>query len=325
MTDHSPPRDAILLKVVSDETDSLVNGAKESRTVLVKHETANRWAEKISKALEDPEVKRTLESIVRKVGELLTPIMPALKALGNAALYVAEAISKLPAVLQQAIFTLMHRGWFFDPAMPLVQWWAVHNMIDAGNVIEADQLMAEHFESRLSEIEDQLSSALPHRASKFKSGFAAHHRGEYDLSILAFLSQADGVCNELRGGHFFLIDKYTRQPEAAGYAAPFEENPLERIVHMALTTKLPIQVQMSKRATFGLDLLNRHAVMHGESLDHDTKENSLRALSLLNYVALSLNMDDGSAFAEAKASPVGALMQIKTPSPLKTTDPSNRA
>ena len=53
MTDHSPPRDAFLLKVVSDETDSLVNGAKESRTVLVKRETANQWAEKISKALEN--------------------------------------------------------------------------------------------------------------------------------------------------------------------------------------------------------------------------------------------------------------------------------
>jgi hypothetical protein len=314
MTDHSLSPDAHLEKGPSKkEPYSSANDAEDTRAVMVKAATANQWAEKISKALEDPEVKRTLESLVRKVGEFLTPIMPALKALGSALLFVAEAISELPAALQQAIFTLMHRGWFFDPSMPLAQWWTVHNMIAVGKIIEADQFMAKHFESRMNEIEAQLSSALPHRAPKFKSGFAAHRRGEYDLSILAFLSQADGVCNELRGGHFFLVDKYTRLPEAAEYAASFEENPLERIVHMALTAKLPIQVQMSKRASVGLDLLNRHAVMHGESLDHDTKENSLRAISLLNYVALSLNMDDGSAFAEAKASPVGSLMQIKTP------------
>ncbi len=318
MTDLPPSRNPRSSDGTSEnEPDSPANSSEKSRPALVEAATANQWAERISKALEDPEVKRALQSLVRKVGEFLTPIMPALKVLGSALLYLAEEISKLPAALQQAVFTLMHRGWFFDPAMPLAQWWTVHKMIAAGSVVEADQFMVNHFESRLNEIENQLSSTLPHRASKFKSGFAAHRRGEYDLSILAFLSQADGVCNELRGGHFFLVDKYTRLPEAAEYASSFKENPLERIVHMALTAKLPIQVQMSKRTTVGLDLLNRHAVMHGESLDHDTKENSLRAISLLNYVALSLNMDDGSAFAEAKASPVGSLMQIQTP---KTTD-----
>ena len=274
--------------------------------------SSNKWAETISNTLRDPDVKKTLESLVSKIGELLKPILPALEAMGSTLLYMADAISKLPASLQQAIFTLMHRGWFFDPSMPLAHWWTVHNLITAGSVAEADQFMAKHFESRLVEIEGQLSTALPHRASKFKSGFAAHHRGEYDLSILAFLSQADGVCNELRGGHFFLVDKYTRLPEAAEYAASFEGHPLERIVHMALTARLPIQVQMSKRETVGLDRLNRHAVMHGVSLDHDTKDNSLRAMSLLNYVALSLDMEDGSSFSKAKASPVGSLLQIKT-------------
>ncbi|SDM44170.1 hypothetical protein [Polaromonas sp. JS666] len=302
------------LPVASSENEhhSSAIGAEKTQS---RHATADFWAAEISKALEDPEVKRVLESFARKVGEFLAPLMPALKAFGTALRFVAEAISKLPAALQEAVFTLMHRGWFFDPNMPLSQWWVIHNMIVLGNVVEADQLMAEHFESRLDEIEDELSSALPHRASKFKSGFAAHRRGEYDLSILAFLSQADGVCKELRGGHFFLVDKYTRLPEAAEYAATFGENPIERIVHMALAEKLPIRVQMSKRAAVGLDLLNRHAVMHGESLDHDTKENSLRAISLLNYVALSLNMDDGSAFAEAKASPVGSLLQMRTVDP----------
>ena len=37
--------------------------------------------------------------------------------------------------------------------------------------------------------------------------------------------------------------------------------------------------------------LNRHAVMHGESLDYGSEENGLKAVSLLNYVSYILSED----------------------------------
>ena len=59
-----------------------------------------------------------------------------------------------------------------------------------------------------------------------------------------------------------------------------------------LVAQIPLKRQMNKRDANDAGLLNRHAVMHGESLDFDTKMNSLRALSLLNYVALALDEPD---------------------------------
>ena len=68
------------------------------------------------------------------------------------------------------------------------------------------------------------------------------------------------------------------------------------------------------RAANGSTGLNRHAVMHGESLDYDTKEKSLRALSLLNYVAVALNLIEGSALVGAGKSPLASIAKAAAPS-----------
>ena len=85
------------------------------------------------------------------------------------------------------------------------------------------------------------------------------------------------------------MDRLTRKPEAAAYARANSNNVFNEVLHMALVEHIPLKHQMSKRGQVEGHILNRHAVMHGESLDYDTEENSLRAISLLNYVALSLD------------------------------------
>jgi len=46
---------------------------------------------------------------------------------------------------------------------------------------------------------------------------------------------------------------------------------------------LPISASQRERQD-GTTALNRHMVLHGESLDYGTKANSLKAISLINYV-----------------------------------------
>lgn len=69
--------------------------------------------------------------------------------------------------------------------------------------------------------------------------------------------------------------------------------------------------------------LNRHAVMHGESLDYDTKGKQLAALSFLNYVALDLNLGEGSDQDQAATAPLASLAQManRSTSGSKTTAP----
>ncbi len=256
-----------------------------------------------------PEVQDFVGNALRKVAELLEPLRPVVAAVGKAMAVAAQIMAMLPAELRESVRALADRGWFYDPHMYLQRVWLAKNLIESGRADEAEAIMAEHFEDRLADIEAKLVAALPKRASKFKSAFAAHRRGEYDLSILAFIAQADGVSAELRGGYFFLTDRKTREQETAAYARGFDHNPIDRMAHLALIETLAIREKISSWSAGGSQALNRHAVMHGASLDYDTKENSLRALSLLNYVALSLQLDEGSALAAVGTTALGTLVQ----------------
>lgn len=240
----------------------------------------------------DPGVQETFRSIGRCIQQLVAKVQPLAMFIGKTLLGVAEIIAKLPEQLQRVVLALAARGWFFDHEADLAGYWRAEALIRDGDALGADALMASHFASRCDAIEEALCVRLPHRAKKIRNAFAAHRRGEFDLSILALLAQADGVCNELRGGHFFLMDRLTRKPEAAAYATANSENGFNQVLHMALVEQIPLKQQMRKRGTGEGQLLNRHAAMHGESLDYDTEENSLRAISLLNYVALSLDPQD---------------------------------
>jgi len=264
----------------------------------------------IGSVVTHPEFLRGVRAVVAQVKDLWNVVRPALAAVGSVVMFFGEALLRLPAELRTSVLSLANRGWFFDPNMPLQSMWHTKALIESGQHEEADAFMAAHFEARLDDIEAQLAAALPARAPKFKSAFAAHRRGEYDLSILAFMAQADGVSAQLRGGHFFLKNRSTQKPETAAYAADFDANFIDQIAHLALIEDLPIREQMRRRAVSGSTGLNRHAVMHGESLDYDTKENSLRALSLLNYVALGLNLGEGSALGQAAKAPLASLAQI---------------
>lgn len=261
-----------------------------------------------------PAFQAAVRSFAHGVRDFVSKLKPMLSALGSAAIFLGNVMLRIPPELRSSVVVLANRGWFFDPNMPLSEMWRAKRMIDSGKPEEADALMAAHFETRFDAIEAELVATLPHRASKFKSGFAAHRRGEYDLSILAFMSQADGVCAELRGGHFFLTDRATRLPEAAAYAVGIAENFVDELAHLALIERLPIREQMRKRLANGSTGLNRHAVMHGESLDYDTRENSLRSLSLLNYVALGLNLDEQSSLKAAAKAPLAFIANIAAPS-----------
>lgn len=281
-----------------------------SAKAQISHKQMTEMIQSLGTLLSQPEVLQGISYVSKKIVTALAPLAPAFKALGSMAVLVGEAVSKLPAKFQSTLVALANRGWFLDPE---IAWHVlVHaaSAIDEGKFDEADAMMSAHFEGRLADIEGKLSAALPHRASKFKSAFAAHRRGEYDLSILAFMAQADGVCAELRGGHFFLKDRTTGKSMAATPDDVYDGEPLARIARRALSDDLPIRERMSKRAKSGSTALNRHAVMHGESLDYDTKDNSLRALSLLNYVALGLDEGEGSSLKKAGSTPLGSLVNI---------------
>lgn len=261
--------------------------------------------ESMRKFLDKPENVEMLRATFSAIGRWLKPLQPALVAIGKTAAFVADMVERLPGQFQAAVVGLANQGWFYDPEMDWSLILSIQEKVEAGKHDEIDELMASHFEPRLDAIEARLCEALPRRSPKIKSAFDAHRRGAYDLSILAFLAQSDGVCAELRGGFFFLNDLKRRRPETAAYVEALASD-IDRIIHLALVEEIPLKRKMSKAR--GQPGLNRHAVMHGESLDYDTKTNSLRSISLLNYIALGLDLGESSAKGRALAKPAGQLI-----------------
>ena len=190
---------------------------------------------------------------------------------------------------EKASLLLAEHCWYFDFNMPMDMLQELKETILQGDIAEVEYALKEHFDGRLDEIEISLITQFPHRADKIRSAFNAHRWGEYNLSVPAFLIQTDGVCKEMTGKSFFM--QKNRQPKIANYV----EKRVKTKYMAALIGPLIITTQINAsehEREEGSNKLNRHTVMHGESLDDGTKANSLKALSLLNYASQVLEMLD---------------------------------
>ncbi|XYI49322.1 hypothetical protein OOOCML_33085 (plasmid) [Cupriavidus necator H16] len=154
---------------------------------------------------------------------------------------------------------------------------------------EAKEELRLHFSVHLDEIETEVCELLPHRSHILAQAFNAHRAGQYALSIPVFLSQADGICFEKVNAYYFVSDKTPEgrkigRPETAIHAESLDHDFWTRIVLAPLGEFGELNVSGKKRPP-DFQGLNRHTVMHGQSLDYGTEINSLKAISLLNYVS----------------------------------------
>ena len=222
----------------------------------------------------------------------LTPIVDALKPTMEEMGRHFEALS--PKV-QRALLLIAGHGWYFnvfDHTFPLV--FGIAEDLEMGNVTEVDEFMVYYYEKRLGEIEEYLVSKYPHRAHLLRTAFRAHREGGYELSTLAFLTQVDGICWDTTGECSFFLRRGGK-PETADFVErKIGRRNLTRAMLAILTHSHPIHYSRRERQSWEeehrrpFSAFNRHRVLHGESLDYGTHENSLRAMSLLYYVARAL-------------------------------------
>jgi len=81
------------------------------------------------------------------------------------------------------------------------------------------------------------------------------------------------------------------EPATADYAKSVGVDSFNAALLAPLAETLPISAVPDERGE-GFNQLNRHQVMHGESVEYDTEINGLRAWSLLNYVGTVLAPED---------------------------------
>lgn len=211
------------------------------------------------------------------------------QSIGPAFQQLHQGFKELPARTQEALLLLGQHGWFLDPEMSLPDLWKLKKALSEGNLLEAESALIEYFESRLTEIEESITTKFPHRAHLIRSAFGAHRNEEYSLSIPVLLAQSDGICKETVDQYLFI--KQGKKPRTAIYVAQIAADTYMAALLSPLAETLPIGASKNER-TEGFVALNRHTVLHGESLDYGSKANGLKAISLVNYVAHVLPADN---------------------------------
>lgn len=242
------------------------------------------------------EATRSLQSAFAQLPDAQKAIQEALKPIAVRFLEDISAfaewqkwVDEFPDRTCKELLILGRHGWYFDPEMTDPGLSEVAKAFEAGEIEEANAVLAQHFEERIDEIEESTAKSFPHREKLIRAAFNAHRRGEYELSIPVLFAQADGICKDIANGYLFR--RKNKKPEVARRVDQVAPSTLTEAFWSPLTQVLPIYASEQERSD-GFDGLNRHMVVHGDSLNYGTKLNGLRAISLISYVAYVLTGEE---------------------------------
>lgn len=217
--------------------------------------------------------------ITRVVSDLVGPLQEATKRYIAPILEeMARMVLDLPDRTRHLLTTLAENGWYIDleMAIPEVSRW--EELLRAGHADEAHAFLIAYFDEKCEEICKRLCTTFPMRERILGAAFKAHKDRQFALSVPVFLAQADGICLKLMG-----VQLYSRR-KVADAAATLDIDDITTAFLHPLTEVFPIIFGPQQRGTLP-DSLNRHAVLHGESTDYNTLQNSCKAISLLAFTA----------------------------------------
>lgn len=194
---------------------------------------------------------------------------------------LAERIESMPPKLKSAVLRMGQRGWFWAPDMAHYAPLHIAQAIEEGRTSEVDAELEVYFDKHRGEIAAYICGRFPHRATIIRAAFSAHERQEYALSVPVLLAQTDGISKEITNKNYFMKDG--KKPRTARYVESLDVCQYTSAILSILTYSLPITENENERSAVD-GQFNRHMILHGESVDYDTKPNSARAISLINYI-----------------------------------------
>ena len=263
------------------------NTPEEVREFLDSEEFADGFKQYFVSLLEEnqTELHHALESTFRTLqifGDKLRSIMQAVPT--EILESILEVISAGREDYQRYWKVIAKHGWFPHPSM----FFSANLLVKLINndPSGADHILTNLFRDELTSIESELVDLYPNRRHLFEQGFEAHREGKYSLSILMFLAQSDGISKESDSNSVFR----KAERKHIGLELKSDERSVILTSFLPLLTDdtMPIWVTERDRDS-SFHGFNRHLVMHGESTDYDTEENSLRAASFLSWLAVVLN------------------------------------
>jgi hypothetical protein len=193
----------------------------------------------------------------------------------------ADHLRQIPSHLRGPLQDLARHGWYLDPSCSLDVPLSAHKILAAEGSAALDAALADYFDGQSISIVDELSARYPDRAQIIRAAHRAHSSQEFELSVPVFLIQADGISKEQFGRYLFI--RSDGNPEISRYLDTLPQDDLLRAFMAPLAEPTTVNLSQRERGPIFVGL-NRHLVIHGDSVDYGTRTNSLKALSLLNHV-----------------------------------------
>jgi hypothetical protein len=178
---------------------------------------------------------------------------------------------------------LAENGWFAGMEFPLVTLNKADAMFRQGQEEQANVGLTGYFDAKASEIVKEVSALYPETSTLMARALRAHQEADFTVSVMILLAQAEGIWG--RHASFSPYSRAKDNKEALQKAIDGKASQLPiRAYWELLLQDIPINRKFDKSQPEPQGL-NRHAVMHGASLNFGTKINSARALSWLSYTA----------------------------------------
>ncbi|WP_428023086.1 hypothetical protein [Arcobacter sp.] len=238
-------------------------------------------------------------SPLNKFQSKVNPYYNAISKIGNTYKPLFDLQSKINKGLQNyskifknAIIILGEEGWFIDEEMPLSYIKKIENTIKNNKPLIKDiqKELIDYYNSNLNQIENSIIKNFPNRSQIISSAIQAHRERKYELSIPVLLTQIDGICYEKLGKYYFMKKRGSQLPQTSDYLEESIHNEFEKSISIGLTKSFPINHSIKQRKEYNnSNTFNRHQIIHGESIDYPTKINSLKAISLINYISQILS------------------------------------
>lgn len=178
--------------------------------------------------------------------------------------------------------TVTRYGWYPPEDIALAQlriWADGFRDPDTERFESAHKIGFSVFRRDANKIRRTLAEQFPHRKPVLHEAFDAHQHGRYYSSVVLFLTQADGICQDAISKN---VCSRATIASADNLADKVPEGILRELFKGLMWEGWPLALSGNNRPT-GFSELNRHQVLHGESTDYGTEENSLKAMSFLNF------------------------------------------
>ena len=176
-------------------------------------------------------------------------------------------------------------GWYLSTALDLPALPFLLQAIEEQRLDDVETYMVEFARTRIDPTLDAVGTLWPHRKLILSDAIAAHREERFGLSIPVLLAQADSICYEMLSVSLFTKKRGVPETKRA-YHANFPAMDLDDGGLTGFYLRpLELLTSLNVNTPDAAGRLNRHAVLHGHSVDYPSEANGLRAIMVLDYLS----------------------------------------